>query len=94
MHFYKLQIFTLITNIIIFFIILTFDLINILLYQSFPGEAYGIFFLLYLFNALEYTFVKKAFLEGFLSPYKLLILRGIFKNIYSIIIFNNCFNYR
>ena len=91
MHFYKLQIFTLITNIIIFFILLTFDLINILAYQSFSGEAYGFFLLLYLFYAFEYTFVKKAFLEGFLSPYNLLILRGIFKTfialLFSIIIF-------
>ena len=84
-HFYKLQKFTLITNIIIFFILLTFDLINILAYQSFSGEAYGFFLLLYLFYAFEYTFVKKAFLEGFLSPYNLLILRGIFKTFIALL---------
>jgi len=39
MHFYKLQKLALITNIIIFCILLTFDLINIFAYQSFSGEA-------------------------------------------------------
>ena len=79
MHYYKLQKFTLITNIILFFILLIFDLINILVYNSFSLISYGLCFLILVANALEYTFVKKSFLEGFLSPYNLLIFRGIFE---------------
>ena len=85
MHFYKLQKFTLIINIIIFFVLLIFDLINIIIYEAFNGEIYGFYFLMLTFFAIEYTYVKKAFLEGFLSPYKLLILRGIYMVILSLI---------
>ena len=77
-HFYKLQKFTLIINIIIFFIMLIFDLINIIVYKAFDGEIYGVYFLIMIFRSLEYTFVKKAFLDGFLTPYNLLIFRGIY----------------
>ena len=84
-HFYKLQKFTLIINIILFFILLIFDLINIIVYKAFDGEIYGVYFLKMIFLALEYTFVKKAFLDAFLTPYNLLIFRGIYMAFLSLL---------
>ena len=73
MHFYKLQYFTIILNVIIFIIMLIFDLINIYVYESFRGIIFLIYFFDLMFYAFQNSYGKKAFLYGFISPYDLLI---------------------
>jgi hypothetical protein len=66
------------------------DLVNSLLYEIFDIKIYIIYLFLLIFNAVEYCFGKKLLLNGFISPYNLLIIIGIFNGImifiFSIII--------
>jgi len=87
---YKHHYFSLILTIIIFVIILILDLINIFKNNAVDYKFY-IYYLIYLtFNSIENPFGKKLFLYGFISPYNLLIMKGIilfiFVAIFSIII--------
>lgn len=87
---YKHHYFSLILTVIIFVIILILDLINIFKNNAVDYKFY-IYYLIYLtFNSIEYPFGKKLFLYGFISPYNLLIMKGIilfiFVAIFSIII--------
>jgi len=90
MHFYKFHYFSFALNIIIFIILLIMDLVNSLLYEIFDIKIYIIYLFLLIFNAVEYCFGKKLLLNGFISPYNLLIIIGIFNSImifiFSIII--------
>ena len=77
-HFYKLQYFSLFLNLGIFIIILTIDLINILKFHSFEGKSYFFFGVNIIFYSIEYSFVKKMLLYGFISIYLFMIIKGAF----------------
>ena len=85
MHFYKLQYFTIILNVIIFIIMLIFDLINIYVYESFRGIIFLIYFFDLMFYAFQNSYGKKAFLYGFISPYDLLIREGLYEILLALI---------
>jgi len=87
MHFYRLHYFTLFLSVIIFIIILTFDLLNIFYYDSADGKYYIIEAVLKAFEILEYSYGKKLLLYGFVSPYYLLIMKGIYE-IFMLLIFS------
>ena len=78
-YFYKLQYFSLILNIIVFIIILIFDLIIIFYYSKFDGYAYIFFSFSLFFLSVEYSLGKKVILYGFISIYFLFMMRGLIK---------------
>ena len=78
-YFYKLQYFSLILNIIVFIIILIFDLIIIFYYSKFDGNAYLFFSFSLFFLSVEYSLGKKFILYGFISIYFLFMMRGLIK---------------
>ena len=78
MHFYKLQYFSLFLNLGICIIILTIDLINILKFHSFDGKSYFFYAFNIIFYSIEYSFVKKMLLYGFISIYLFMIIKGAF----------------
>ena len=78
-YFYKLQYFSLILNIIVFIIILIFDLIIIFYYSKFDGNAYLFFSFSLFFLSVEYSLGKKVILYGFISIYFLFMMRGLIK---------------
>jgi hypothetical protein len=92
-HFYKLQYLSLFVNLGIFVIILIFDIIEIIYFRI--GSIGGYVLLFYAFNiifgSLEFSFVKKILIDGFLSVYLLMLIKGvmvlIFVIIFSIILF-------
>ena len=77
MHFYKLQYFSLYLNLGIFIIILTIDLINILYKESFDGKMYIFYGFCVIFYSIEYSYVKKMLLYGYISLYLLMIIKGL-----------------
>ena len=76
-HFYKHHYLSILINLIAFFILITFDVIE--KYFGWPLDM--LYFVLYIFLVLEYAYGKKAMIYGYISPYTLLILIGIYKNI-------------
>ena len=76
-HFYKHHYLSIIINVIICFILLIIDIIEGFLELGLD-LAYPI---ILLFLVLENAFGKKAMIFGYISPYTLLILIGIYKNI-------------
>ena len=66
-YFYKLQYFSLILNIIVFIIILIFDLIIIFYYSKFDGNAYLFFSFSLFFLSVEYSLGKKVILYAYIS---------------------------
>ena len=87
MHCYRLHYFTLFLSVIIFIIILTFDLLNIFYYDSADGKPYIISAVFKAFEILEYSYGKKLLLYGFVSPYYLLIMKGFYE-IFMLLIFS------
>ena len=77
MHFYKLQYFSVYLNLGIFIIILTIDLINILYKESFDGKMYIFYGFCVIFYSIEYSYVKKMLLYGYISLYLLMIIKGL-----------------
>ena len=76
-HFYRHHYLSIIINFTAFIIIITFDIID-----KFFGWPFDmLYFVLYLFLVLEYAYGKKAMIYGYISPYTLLILIGVYKNI-------------
>ena len=86
-HFYKLHYFSIILNVIVFVIILIFDLINVFYKEVFSIKSYITYFICFTFDCLEYSFGKNVLLYGFISPYNLLIMKGIF-NTFLIFLFS------
>lgn len=78
MHFYKLHYFSIIIYVSVFVMLLILDIINIaegiFNWQKFIFDTFNLIFM-----SLEYAFGKKVFLNGFLSPYELLIIKAIYK---------------
>ena len=85
MHFHKLHIFSLCLNLFIFIVLLIFDLIIIFNYELLHGLIYIFFPLTLLCLSIEYSLGKKVILISFISIYFLLLLRGIFKAIITIL---------
>ena len=84
--FYKLQYFSLFLNLVIFIIILIIDIFNFKLEEySLDGKLY----IFYLFNiisySIEFSLGKKILLFGFISIYLLIIIKGSFELILSLI---------
>ena len=77
-HFYKLQYFSLFLNLGIFIIILTIDLINIIIFHSFDGKSFFFYAINIIFYSIEYSYVKKMLLYGFISIYLFMIIKGAF----------------
>ena len=77
-HFYKLQKFSLFLNLGIFIIILTIDLLNILIKHSFDGKMYIFYAFCVIFYSIEYSYVKKILLYGYISIYLLMLIKGFF----------------
>ena len=77
-HFYKLQKFSLFLNLGIFIILLTIDLFNILIEKSFKGKMYIFYAFCVIFYSIEYSYVKKILLYGYISIYLLMIIKGLF----------------
>ena len=92
-HFYKLQYFSLFLNLGIFIIILILDIIDIKLLNpnKFEGNAYFFYAFNIIFISIEFSYVKKILLDGFISIYLLMIIKGtivlIFTIIFSVILF-------
>ena len=84
-HFYKLHYFSLILNFIIFIIFLVLDLIDIFVYETFNWKLYFFYLAYLIFQSFEYAFGKKLFLYGFLSPYGLLIRKGLYQTVIVVI---------
>ena len=77
-HFYKLQKFSLFLNLGIFIILLTIDLFNILIEKSFKGKMYIFYAFCVIFYSIEYSYIKKILLYGYISIYLLMIIKGLF----------------
>ena len=90
-HFNKLQYFSLFLNLGLFIIILTIDLVNILKFNSFDGKSYYFYAFNILFYSIEYSYVKKILLCGFLSIYLFMLIKGcivlILVLVFSLILF-------
>ena len=90
-HFYKLQYLSLFLNLGIFIIILVIDLLNILIKNSFDRKIYYFIAMNIIFYSIEYSIGKKILLDGFISIYSLIIIKGlimiIFIFAFSLILF-------
>jgi len=90
-HFLKLQRFSLFLNLGILIIILILDVIDIYINKILQGHIYVIYPFYLIFFCLEYVFGKKLILYGYISVYKLIIMKGFFKiffnAIFSLIVF-------
>ena len=84
-HFYKLQYLSLFLNIGIFIIILIIDIINLLKYKSFDAKIYYSYALNIIFHSFELSYGKKILLDGYLSIYLLIIIKGVIVLIFIII---------
>ena len=84
-HLCKLKYFSLFLNLALFIVIFIFDLINIIKLDEKERYAYLIYPLNYLFLDVEYSLVKKVILNGYVSIYLLIVMRGFFKIILVII---------
>ena len=85
-YFYKFQYFALSINIIIFIVILTIDIINIIYYNSFRPIVFFFYSFSLIFILLSDAFGKKAILYGFISIYALMAFIGFFTFIFTIIL--------
>ena len=85
MRFHKLHLFTLCLNIFIFIVLLIFDLIIIFNYKLLHGIVYLFYTLTLLCLSIEYSLGKKVILNSFISIYFLLLMRGAFKAILSVL---------
>ena len=89
-HFYKLQYFSLFLNIGIFIIILIIDIINIIKCNSFNPHNFYIYAINIIFLSIELSYGKTIILEGFISVYLLMIIKGavvlVFVIIFSLIV--------
>ena len=85
-HFYKLQYFSLFLNLGIFIIILIIDITNCFKNQA--SKIWRLYFF-YLFNitfySVEYSLGKRIFLYGYISIYKLIIIKGFIVLILSVL---------
>ena len=79
-HFYKLQYFSLFLNLGIFIIILILDLVNIKSnsINGINAHIYYFFGFSIIFYCIEYSYVKKILLYGYISIYFLMIIKGMF----------------
>ena len=84
-HFYKLQKFSLFLNLGIFTIILIIDIINIVIRQSFDPKSYIFYAFNIIIYSIEYSYVKKILLNGFISVYILMIIKGFIFFIFVIL---------
>ena len=64
-------------NLGIFIIILTIDILNISLKNSFDGKMYILYAFCIIFYFVEYTYIKKFLLYGYISIYILMIIKGL-----------------
>ena len=85
-HFYKLQHFSLYLNVIIFIIILALDLVDILIKKNEIKGSIYLFLPFYLiFYCLKFVYGKKVILDGYISIYILILIKGVVKLIFVII---------
>ena len=86
-HFYKLQYLSLFVNLGIFIILLIIDVIDIKITNPnrMDGNAYFFFAFNIIFISLEFSYVKKILLDGFISIYLLMIIKGVFELILTVI---------
>ena len=84
-HFYKLQHFSLYLNVVIFIIILTLDLVDILIFKNIKWHIYLLYPIFLTFFCLEYVYRKKVILFGYLSIYISIIAKGAIKLVFVII---------
>jgi len=90
-HFSKMQYFSLFLNLGIFIIILVIDIFNIIYLHSFDEKMLYFYALSIIFYSIEYSLVKKILMNGFISIYLFMIIKGlllfIFVSLFSVIIF-------
>ena len=84
-HFYKLQYFSLFLNLGIFIIILIIDIINIVECDSFNPNTFYIYAMYIIFLSIELSYGKTIILEGFISVYLLMIIKGVVVLVFVII---------
>ena len=84
-HFYKLQYCSLYLNVAIFFLILTFDLLDIFLFRIIEGRMFIIYPFHVIFYCLTYVYGKKVILFGYASIYLIIILKGAIKILLNIL---------
>ena len=77
-HFYKHHLLSMLINIIVLIVLCALDIIDEMITEWHYEFCY---LLILLFLVLENTFGKKAMIFGYISPYTLLILIAIYKNI-------------
>ena len=84
-QFYKLQYFSLFLNLGIFIIILIIDIYNILKRPKFNWKIYFFYLLNIISYSIEYSLGKKIFLYGYISIYLLIIFKGSFALILTLL---------
>ena len=86
-HFYRLQHFSLYLNVVILIIIFALDLVEILGYKpKFKGNIFIFIPIDLIFFCLEYVIGKKVILDGYVSLYIIIIMKGVIKLIFNIIL--------
>ena len=75
-HFYKLQKLSFFLNLGIFIIILIIDIINAVKFIENDIKSYFFWAFNIIFYSIEYSYAKKILLNGFISVYLLMIIKG------------------
>ena len=75
--YHKLQYFSLFLNLGIFIIILIIDIINIVKCDSFKPKLFFYYGLTIIFYSIEYSYVKKIIIYGYISLYLVMIFKGL-----------------
>ena len=86
-HFYKLQYLSLFVNLGLFILLLIVDIIDITNIKSnnIDGNVYFFIASNIIFISLEFSYVKKVLLDGFISIYLLMIIKGVIVLILTVI---------
>ena len=84
-HFYKLQYFSLFLNLGLFIIILIIDIFNVITEESFDGKVFYFLFLNIIIYSIEYSLGKRILLNGFISIYLLILIKGCISFILSLL---------
>jgi len=84
-HFYKLQKLSLFLNLGIFIVILIIDIINVVKHNSFDIKSYYFYAFNIIIYSIEYSYVKKIILNGFISVYLLMTIKGCILFILSLL---------
>ena len=86
-HFYKLQYLSLFVNLGLFILLLIVDIIDITKFNrnNIDGNVYFFIASNIIFISLEFSYVKKVLLDGFISIYLLMIIKGVIVLILTVI---------